>query len=231
MAAKNPAPFSTQAQAEHYDQRFAKLAPMRDAAHLLIAATLSDLPADARILSVGAGTGAEILPLAARFPGWRFTAVDPSGPMLDVCRTRTAAFADRCTYHHGYLDTLPAAREYHAATSILVSQFLTDPAERIDYFRTIAAHLRPGGTLIVSDLSTGPGGAVGDALIEDWMRLMLLADQTPEQIANLRTAYQTHVAILPAREIALLLTRAGFEAPIPFLQTSLIHAWHTRLAE
>lgn len=150
--------------------------------------------------------------------------------MLDVCRARTAPFADRCTYHHGYLDTLPAAREYHAATSILVSQFLTDPAERIDYFRTIAAHLRPGGTLIVSDLSTGPGGAVGEALIEDWMRLMLMADQTPEQIANLRTAYQTMVAILPAAEIATLLTRAGFEQPVPFLQTSLIHAWHTRVA-
>lgn len=231
MAAKDPAQFFTRAHAEQYDQRFAKLAPMRDAAHLLIAATLSDLPAEARILCVGAGTGAEILPLAARHPGWRFTAVDPSGPMLDVCRTRTAPFADRCTYHHGYLDTLPAAHEYHAATSILVSQFLLDPAERIDYFRTIAAHLRPGGTLIVSDLSTGPGGAIGEALIEDWMRLMLMADQTPEQIANLRTAYQTLVAILPAHEIATLLTRAGFEAPIPFLQTSLIHAWHTRVAE
>lgn len=40
-----------------------------------------------------------------------FTAVEPSAQMLAVCRTRaeTGGFADRCTFHNGYLDTLPAA--------------------------------------------------------------------------------------------------------------------------
>jgi len=38
--------------ASSYDKRFAKLAPMRDALHLLIRFVLSELPTDARILCV-----------------------------------------------------------------------------------------------------------------------------------------------------------------------------------
>ena len=44
------------------------------------------LPEDAQILAVGAGTGVEISHLAAVFPKWRFTALDPSGAMLAECR-------------------------------------------------------------------------------------------------------------------------------------------------
>ncbi|WP_232288441.1 class I SAM-dependent methyltransferase [Anaeromyxobacter sp. K] len=61
---------------------------MRDALHLVTRLALGELPAQARILCVGAGTGAELLSLAAAFPGWRFTAVDPSEPMLRRCRAR-----------------------------------------------------------------------------------------------------------------------------------------------
>jgi len=76
------------AHAAGYDQRFAKLAPMKEALHLLLRLLFSEFPAEARILCVGAGTGAELLYLAQAFPQWRFTAVDPSAPMLDICRQR-----------------------------------------------------------------------------------------------------------------------------------------------
>ena len=71
-------------QAPIYDQQWAKVAPLRDALNLLVAAVFSELPPDARVLCVGAGTGSEILYLASRFPGFYFTAVEPSGPMLEV---------------------------------------------------------------------------------------------------------------------------------------------------
>ena len=90
-------------QAAGYDSQWAKTAAINDCLYLLLNALLTDLPADARILCVGAGTGAEMAYLASRNPAWRFTAVEPSGPMLDVCRQRAAkdGFAARCYFHEG----------------------------------------------------------------------------------------------------------------------------------
>jgi hypothetical protein len=45
-------------QASSYDQKWSRLAAFRDALHLLIGSVIRDLPANARVLCVGAGTGA-----------------------------------------------------------------------------------------------------------------------------------------------------------------------------
>ncbi len=85
----------------------------------------------ARILVVGAGTGAEVRFLAPFFPHWRFTLVDPSAGMLAVCQRPAVAegFADRCEFHVGHVVSLPCG-PFDAATSVLASHFLTDPIER-----------------------------------------------------------------------------------------------------
>ena len=100
--------FFDQTVADKYDQQAARLAPLRDALHLLIGVVFSGLPAQARVLCAGAGTGAELLYLAEKFPQWHFTAVEPSAPMLEVCRRRAAesGIASRCVFHEGYLDSL-----------------------------------------------------------------------------------------------------------------------------
>ena len=77
-------------QASPYDQKWSRVAAFRDGLHLLIGSIFRDLPNNARVLCVGAGTGAEIGYLAGRFPAWTFTAVEPSAGMLDVCRRRAA---------------------------------------------------------------------------------------------------------------------------------------------
>ena len=80
-------------QAAGYDTRWAKTAPIRDALHFLLEAVFAGLPAQARILCVGAGTGEDIDYLAKRHPRWTFTAVEPSGAMLDICRRKAEAGA------------------------------------------------------------------------------------------------------------------------------------------
>src|SRR3546814_12481871 len=98
------------------------MAPIRDSLHFLLETVFAGLPDDARLLGVGAGTGAEIAHLAQRFPGWRFLALDPSPAMLDACRTRAErdGFADRCEFHAGLVDTLPEAAAFDGATCFLV---------------------------------------------------------------------------------------------------------------
>lgn len=111
--------------AASYDKRTGFLAPMHDALHALIRAILAELPIEARVLCVGAGTGSELIDLAAAFPQWQFTAVEPAAAMLNICRHRVEerGFTSRCTFHEGYLDSLPASDSFDAATCLLVSQF------------------------------------------------------------------------------------------------------------
>lgn len=229
MPQQDPSIIFDQKHAAEYDTRFAKAAAMRDALHLLTAAVLGDLPADARILSVGAGTGLEIAYLAQKFPGWRFTAVEPSGSMLAACRRKMeeAGIASRCEFHEGFLESLPPCEPFDAATSLLVSQFVLDPDARTEFFRGIARRLRSDGLLANADLAGDTASATYRDLLEVWMRVM---NVPPEKAAGLRAAYGRDVAVLPADRVSEFIRAGGFEAPIQFLQTGLIHAWYARAA-
>jgi tRNA (cmo5U34)-methyltransferase len=221
------APFD-ESHASSYDERFAKLAPLRDALHLVTRLALGDLPADARLLCVGAGTGAELLHLAAAFPGWSFTAVDPSAPMLRRCRARAEAadVASRCRFHEGVVESLPDDdREFDGATALLVSQFLVDRAARRDFFASIADRLRPRAPLVVGDLACP---APSDRLFELWERAWRYADIPAEQVARMRETFATRVAVLPPEEVAAIIVAGGFDDPVQCFQTVLIHAWLTR---
>ena len=215
-------------QAATYDQQWAKLAPLRDALNQLTAAVLADLPHNARVLCVGAGTGAEILYLGQQFPQWQFTVVEPSAPMLMVCRRRAeeAGIVSRCEFHCGYLDSLPASDDFDAATSILVSQFMLEKAARSDFFRSIAARLRPGGRLVSADLASDVNSDAYRSLLEVWLRMMSAAEVTEEMRERMRTTYDRDVGVLPPADIASLIESAEFQAPVLFHQAGLIHAWY-----
>jgi tRNA (cmo5U34)-methyltransferase len=218
-------------QAGGYDEQWARMAPIRDGVHLLLESVFAGLPADARILCVGVGTGAELAYLAGTFPRWSFTAVDPSGAMLDVCRRRaeTEGHASRCRFHEGYLDSLPIDM-HDGATCFLVSQFILVPQARGEFFRAIANRLRPGGVLASSDLASDVDSPAFDALLRVWANVMAPAGIQPEGLARMRAAYARDVAILPPQRIASIIESAGFEPPVQFFQAGLMHAWFSRRA-
>ena len=229
---ETPVGFDAQS-AAGYDDRFAKISAIRDALHLEVRAILAPLPARARILCVGAGTGMELLTLATHFPAWHFTAVEPSAPMMALCQRRASehGFGDRCVFHTGYLESLPVGEPFHAATSLLVSHFITDRAARRDYFRQIAARLHPHGWLITADL-TGDQSTPGHArLAAVWFRLMQFTGQTEEQCASMIAAWEKSVDFLPPAEFEALITSAGFAAPTLFHQTLLIRAWFSQRSD
>ncbi|MCG8422547.1 MAG: methyltransferase domain-containing protein [Proteobacteria bacterium] len=218
--------------ASSYDERFAKLAPIRDALHLFIRLVLSELPVDARILCVGVGTGSELIDLAQAFPQWRFTAVEPATPMLDICRQRAeeCGIASRCTFHDDYLDSLAKSDPFDAATSILVSHFLVQPEERRNFFRQIAARLRPDGYLVSCDLASDMSASAYKSLVEVWVRMLRYAEIPAEEVDKFRASYGRDVAVLPPHEVASIIAASGFDPPILFFQTLLIHAWYCQLA-
>lgn len=217
-------------QATGYDRLWAKLAPIRDGLFFLLESVFAPLPAEARILCVGAGTGIELAHLASRFPGYHFTAVEPSGAMMAVCRQRAEAegYAARCRFHVGYVDSLPDTDLHDGATCFLVSQFIVDRDARVGLFRSIAQRLTPGGVLASSDLSSKVGSPEYRALVVAWMTMMAAAEVPAENLRKMEAAWEKDVAILPAADVAKIIAEGGFESPAQFYQAGLIHAWFAR---
>ena len=214
-------------QAAGYDRQWARTSAIRECLYLVLDPLLSPLPHDARVLCVGVGTGQELAHLAHRFPGWTFTAVEPSGRMLAACRARAAeqGFAHRCRFHEGFLETLEQGACFDAATCFLVSQFITARPERVAFFQAIADRLVPDGLLASSDLAADVDSTAYGVLLPAWIRMMQDADVSPEAIDRIRTAYATDVAVVPGGEVEGIIAEGGFEPPVRFFQAGLIHAW------
>lgn len=213
-----------------YDQRFQKLAPLKDVLHLISRQILEPLPENSWVLVVGAGTGSELIFLSEMFPSYRFTVVEPSRDMLDICREKVEqrGMSHRMIYHNGYLDDLVSESKFRAATSFLVSHFLTDPEQRLAFFRRIHDFLLADGVLITADLAHC--GEDHDRLWEVWLRTLVDSGHTEEQMVEYRQAVANGVSFLSDQEMKALLRRAGFEAPALFLRTLLINAWFARRA-
>jgi tRNA (cmo5U34)-methyltransferase len=174
-----------------------------EALHLLLGVVFANLPENASIFCVGAGTGIEIEYLAKRFPKWTFTAVEPSVEMMGVFRGKSelGGYADRCVLHEGYLESLPNVAEFDGATCFLVSQFILDERARIDFFRSIASRLREGGILASSDLFSDQSSEEYEALLRLWLNMMSGARMQSAGINQMRTAYAKDVGILPPQVI------------------------------
>lgn len=217
-------------QAGGYDAQWARMAPIRESLHFLLETVFADLPGDARILCVGAGTGAEIAHLAKRFPRWRFLALDPAAGMIARCRERADrdGFADRCEFHDGLVETLPDTVAFDGATCFLVSQFILDAGARTRFFEGIGKRLRPGGMLAWADLAWDTGAPDYPAMLRLWMRTMSGAGLDDAAIERMRAAYAWDVAILPPDRVAALVADAGFDAPLRFHQAGMIHGWCAR---
>lgn len=212
--------------AKAYDTQFSALSGVQACIHLLTDAYLSPLPEEARILIAGAGTGAEARYLAPRHPGWRFTLVDPSAPMLAIARRHAEAegFAGRCSFHEAYVSETPV-EAHDGATSLLVSHFLTDAAARQSYFADIAARLKPGARFINVDLSTDDNAPTFAGIMSLWMDIFRLGGQTEESRANYLKAYGNQFAAHGPGEVAQMIEAGGFTPPAPVFQAALIRGW------
>ena len=169
---------------------------------------------NAEILVVGAGGGLESRAMAEAQPGWRFTGVDPSGPMLDLARQTVEAFANRVKLIEGTVDQAPAG-PFDGATCILTLHHL-DRDTRLSTLEQIRRRLKPGTALvIVGHSASGPdpthwmtrsvafanrgaidwdsSAATGQMLVE---RLPLLTPAQEEE--QLRDAGFTEVALFYA---------------------------------
>jgi tRNA (cmo5U34)-methyltransferase len=185
---------------------------------------------EARILVVGAGGGALEVRSAARLgPAWSFVAVDPSEPMMDIARLRVhnAGLAERTSFHVGYVDDLPRAHMFDAATLIGVLHHIPGYDAKHSLLASIAARLHPGAPFILA----------GNRFKYDSRPLSLAAwaerwrlHGAGEKEVRAKQAKIRHGAEPPAGEkaIATLLDAAGFGSPELFFSSLFWGAWFAR---
>lgn len=218
--------FFNQEMAEAYDRRNAGLKPISDGLHFLMRLTLADLPADARVLCVGVGTGAEILTLAEAFPCWSFVGVDPSAEMLAVGRHRLeqAGVMDRCELIAGYVDDV-AQTGFDAVVALLVAHFIQRP-DRPAFYAAVHDRLAPGGRFLSAEISADLDAPEFPALLEDWKQVQTRMGATPEALAKLPAMMRDVLGVIGTAETEALWRAAGFARPIPFFQAFMIRGWH-----
>lgn len=216
--------------ADAYDRRNSALAPISDGLHFLLRLVLEDLPANARVLCVGVGTGAEILSLARAYPGWSFVGVDPSEDMLAVGRHRLeeAGILDRCQLLHGYVHDAPRDG-FDAVVSLLVAHFIKRE-DRPAFYSAIHDRLKPGGHFASAEITGDLDAPEFPDVLADWKRIQVQMGATPESLAKLGGMLRDGLGVLPPAETEALWRAAGFPKPIPFFQAFMIRGWHAAKA-
>ena len=147
MSASDPAQKFDPARAGEYQAQSRIALAGYDACHELAACMLAATVgpgAAAHILVVGAGGGAQEIVTAGKLePAWRFTAVDPSQPMMDIAAARLEehGLAGRTEAHLGYVDDLPDVRRFDAATLIGVLHHLPGDGAKRHILHAIVARL------------------------------------------------------------------------------------------
>jgi tRNA (cmo5U34)-methyltransferase len=124
----------------------------QDLVACMLVASLGNM-GSAKILVVGAGcTAQEIIAMARLEPGWRFNAVDPSGPMLETAKHQLAVnnVLERTDVHLGHVEDLAADESCDAATLIGVLHHLDGDDAKGEILRSIRARLLSGAALIVA---------------------------------------------------------------------------------
>jgi len=220
--------------AASYDERIRRVAPGYDLLQDAVAGALeTTLGEDARLLVVGAGTGAEIRAMGRARPGWHFTAVDPSAAMLDQCRQRmqAAGLDERVTYVCERVEDGPPTARFDGATALFVSHFLRGVPATRRFFGAVARSLKKTAPLVVADRFAEGPGSDPERLRAAWRRWCLRNGMSAEEVETARARMDEGISAVSEATLTALLGEVGCAAPTRLFQCFRWGAWWTRRAE
>lgn len=202
--------------APHYDaQASINLAGASAVYELGVSALTAQLDGQdaASLLFVGLGTGAELVPYT-RFnvPGWRFTGVEPSEPMLDVARKRleTEGLLSRTHLHLGELRTLPPGPPFDGAQMMGVLHHVEGEEARLELLREVTRRLKPGAPLVV-----GCRVGMDPVLMNVELRRQRAYGIPPEQLERRRQLFSVMKPIESDAALFSMLSQARVVEPRP----------------
>ena len=181
----------------------------------------------AQVLVAGAGGGArEIVIAGALEPQWRFTAVDPSQPMMDlaVARLTEAGLLNRSDVVLGTVDELPPDARFDAATLIGVLHHLPGDEAKRAILRSLALRLKPGAPLVLA--GNHYAYASQPLMLRAWGERWRMQGATADEVkAKLGRILQGADPPHSEAAVASLLSDAGFGPPTRFFSSLFWGAW------
>ncbi len=210
--------------ANEYDDTAHKIIPGFDLIYELTCHLLREnLDKNAKILVAGAGTGKELIELSQKNPGFRFTGFDPAKQMLAFAwqKIKAAGLEDRISLVPGLSDDVKQ-KDFHAATAILVMQFLPDTGEKFTFLKGIHDRLKPGGFMVLVDLEGRMGSDEYNRLNRAWKNHQFYTRKSLDtRIEKEFMIREKEVHFIPPKRIKALLEEAGFFNIQKFFQAYL----------
>lgn len=183
--------------------------PGFESLHRMVGQLLAErVPADGRVLVLGAGGGLELRALADAHAGWRFDGVDPSAAMLALAQQAVAPDSERVQLHEGYVEVAPAG-PFDGAVSLLTFHFI--PLEdRLETLVQLRQRLKPGAPLVLAHISFPQTEPARSRWIARHVAYGAAAGSTPAQLAAAEQAIGSRLSMLSPEAEEAMLARAGF---------------------
>lgn len=204
---------------ENYDKRMGTLRDV-DGENNRILATLN-LPAGAKVLEIGCGTGRFARMAAAR--GYKVTAVDVSKIMLDyvAMKARQENLGDMELQHAGFLTMRFPKNTFDCVVSGLALHHLPDAWKQVA-LDNIARCLKPGGQFLLRDIIFSFGGLTYADYFNRFINAM------PDSLKQGATGHIAREFSTFDWIIEGLLARAGFEVISKTPEAEAFFVYHAR---
>jgi tRNA (cmo5U34)-methyltransferase len=178
------------------------------------------VPANGRVLVLGAGGGLELKALADDHAGWTFDGIDPSADMLRVAKEIAGPHNSRIQLHQGYIDSAPAG-PLDGAVCLLTLQFVPRD-QRLATLQQIRARLRPGAPFVAAHISF----AQTEPERSQWIdRHLAFGGAAPATLEKSRQAIDTKLSILSPEDDEAMLVDAGFSDVALFYAGLSFRGW------
>jgi tRNA (cmo5U34)-methyltransferase len=218
-----PTPFSGPTVSSYADSARRQVPGLVDLHRMTTMLLAERMPANGRVLVLGAGGGLELAALAKAQPGWSFDGVDPSADMLQVAEGAVRPYAPRVTLHQGYVESAPDG-PFDAATSILVFHFIARE-QRLETLRQLRRRLRPGAPLVLAHISFAQTEPARSEWIARHVAWGAPATTDADQLERSRQAIGSRLTILAPEEEAAMLAEAGFADVALFYAALSFRGW------
>jgi tRNA (cmo5U34)-methyltransferase len=167
------------------------------------------LPAGARVLDLGCGSGVLAELILDRFPDANVALLDFSSNMLDVAQRRLNRFPGQASFFCGKFEEMPAG-PYDAVVSTLALHHLESGDEKRAQYARILDSLNPGGCFWQGEYvisSSQEDTDANEAAWGDWLRSQGFAE---DEVQQLHERVATNDRPAPLIEHLLWLREVGF---------------------